>query len=212
MLLILFFLIIIIVICTLKIRINFKDIQISNINENREKTKLEHNYYIEFEIFILNIIKIAKIKFDNRKMNKAINRMKYKIEDFGIKREIKKDIKNRRQLLKAFKHLNLKLEKLNFNLEIGTDGIVSTIGIFTVISTIVPILIRNNANKVQYRISPIYNSGNVINLWVNGITEVYLVHIIYALYIINKKGRKENGRRNTRTRSSNRRAYDYSNG
>ena len=145
-------------------------------------------------------------------MNKAINRMKYKIEDFGIKREIKKDIKNRRQLLKAFKHLNLKLEKLNFNLEIGTDGIVSTIGIFTVISTIVPILIRNNANKVQYRISPIYNSGNVINLWVNGITEVYLVHIIYALYIINKKGRKENGRRSKRQKSSYRRTYDYSNG
>ena len=186
MLLILFFLIIIIVICTLKIRINFKDIQISNINENREKTKLEHNYYIEFEIFILNIIKIAKIKFDNRKMNKAINRMKYKIEDFGIKREIKKDIKNRRQLLKAFKHLNLKLEKLNFNLEIGTDGIVSTIGIFTVISTIVPILIRNNANKVQYKILPIYNTGNVVNFWANGITEVYLVHIIYALYTIKK--------------------------
>ena len=96
------------------------------------------------------------------------------------------EIKNRRQLIKAFKHLNLKLEKLNFNLEIGTDGIVSTIGIFTVISTIVPILIRNNANKVQYKILPIYNTGNVVNFWANGITEVYLVHIIYALYTIKK--------------------------
>lgn len=212
MLLILFFLIIIIAIFTMKIRINFKDIQVSNINENREKTKIKHHYYIEFEIFVLKIIKIAKIKFNNQKMSKAINKMKYKIEDFGVEREIRKEIKNRKQLLKAFKHLNLKLEKLNFKLAIGTEGIVSTIGIFTVISTIVPILIRNNASKVQYKIEPIYNTGNVINFWANGISEVYLVHIIYALYIMNKKGRKENGRRNKRTKSSYRRTYDYSNG
>ena len=186
MLLILFFLVIIIAIFTLKIKINFRDIQISNINEKREQTKLKHHYYIEFEIFILKIIKIAKIKFNNEKMNKAISKVKYKIEDFGVQREIRKEIKNRRQLIKAFKHLNLKLEKLNLNLEIGTDGIVSTIGIFTVISTIVPILIRNNANKVQYKILPIYNTGNVVNFWANGITEVYLVHIIYALYTIKK--------------------------
>ena len=172
MLLILFFLVIIIAIFTLKIKINFRDIQISNINEKREQTKLKHHYYIEFEIFILKIIKIAKIKFNNQKMNKAINKMKYKIEDFGVEREIRKEIKNRKQLLKAFKHLNLKLEKLNFKLAIGTDGIVSTIGIFTVISTIIPILIRNNSDKVQYKIEPIYNNGNVINFWENCISDV----------------------------------------
>lgn len=186
MLLILFFLIIIIAIASLKIRVNLKNIQVSNINERRERIKLKHHYHIEFELFIFKYIKIAKIKLNNEKINKAINKMKYKVEDIGIEREIKKEIKNRKQLIMAFKHLNLKLQKLNFNLEIGTEGIVSTIGIFTIISTVVPILIRNNANKVEYRISPIYNSGNVINLWVNGITEVYLVHIIYALYMIQK--------------------------
>lgn len=212
MLLILFFLIIIIAIVSLKIRINFKNIQVSNINEKKEKTKLKHHYDIEFELFIFRCIKIANIKLNNEKINKSISKMKYKIEDIGIEREIKKEFRNRKNLIIAFKHLNLKLKQLNFNIEIGTEGLVSTIGIFTIISTIVPILIRNNANKVQYRISPIYNSGNVINLWVNGITEVYLVHIIYALYIINKKGRKENGRRSKRPKSSYRRTYDYSNG
>lgn len=212
MLLILFFLIIVIAIVSLKIRINFKDIQISNINENNERIKLRHHYRIEFELFIFNVIKIAKIKFDNQKISRAINKMKYRIEDVGVEREIKKEIRNRKKLIKAFKNLKLRLIELNFNFELGTEGIASTVGTFTIVSTIVPILIRNNASKIQYRIAPIYNMGNVINLWINGITEVYLVHIIYALYIMNKKGMKENGRRNTRAKSSNRGAYDYSNG
>lgn len=211
MLLILFFLIII-AIASLKIRVNFKDIQISNINERGEKVKLKNHYNINIELFIFKYIKIAKVKFNNEKVSKSIRKMKYKIEDIGIEKEIKKEIKNRKQIIKAFKHLNLKLEKLNFNLEIGTEGIISTIGVFTIISTLVPILIRNNADKVEYKIAPIYNIGNVINFWANGISEVYLVHIIYALYIMNKKGRKENGRRNKRTKSSYRRTYDYSNG
>lgn len=186
MLLILFFLIIVIAIVSLRIRINFKDIQISNVNENNERMKLRHHYRIEFELFIFKVIKIAKIKFDNQKITRAVNKMKYRIEDVGIEREIKKEIRNRKKLIKAFRNLKLKLIELNFNLELGTEGIVSTIGIFTIISTIVPILIRNNASKIQYRIAPIYNMGNVMNLWVNGITEVYLVHIIYALYTIKK--------------------------
>ena len=185
MLLILFFLIII-AIASLKIRVNFKDIQISNINERGEKVKLKNHYHINIELFIFKYIKIAKLKFNNEKVSKSISKMKYKIEDIGIEKEIKKEIKNRKQIIKAFKHLNLKLEKLNFNLEIGTEGIISTIGVFTIISTLVPILIRNNADKVEYKIAPIYNIGNVINFWANGISEVYLVHIIYALYMIKK--------------------------
>lgn len=211
MLLILFF-IIVIAIVSLKIRINFKDIQISNINENKEKSKFRNHYKIEFELFIFKVIKIAKIKFNNQNINKAMNKIKCKIEDVGIQKEVRREFRDRKMLIMAYKNLKLQLVNLNFVLGIGTDGIVSTIGIFTIISTIIPILVRNNVNKVKYKISPIYNTGNVINLWANGIVEVYLVHIIYALYIINKKGRKENGRRNTRTRSSNRRAYDYSNG
>ena len=187
MLLILFFLILIcIAIISLKIKVNVKDIQISNINENMQKTKLKHNYCIQIELFIFNVIKISKIKFDNEKINKLLIRAKYKMRNIDMEREIKKDIRNRRKLLMAFKELKLKLDELNFNLEIGTEGIVSTVGIFTIISSIVPIIIRNNANKVDYRIIPIYNTGNVINFWANGITEVYLVHIIYALYKIKR--------------------------
>ena len=64
MLLILFFLIVAIV--TLKIRVNFKDIKISNIDESGEKKELKKTYNVNFEIFInshtfLNLIKQWKV-------------------------------------------------------------------------------------------------------------------------------------------------------
>lgn len=213
MLLILFFLILIfIAIISLKIRINVKDIQISNINEKREKAKLRHKFCIYFEFFIFKYLRIIKLKFDNQKIEKIFRNITQKINDIDLEREIKKEIKNWKTIITTFKNLRLRLKKLNFNLEIGTAGIPSTVGIFTTISTAVPILIRNNASKVQYNISPIYNTGNVINFWVNCITDAYLVHIIYALYIMKMKGRKENVRRNRKVKTSNRRSYDYSNG
>ena len=210
MLLILFFLLVIcIVIVTLKIRINFENIQISNIDENRNKSKLKHSYTINLEIIIFEYLKIIKVKLDKEKVSRILKSTKLDLGNI----DMRKEIKNRDELLVNFKSLKLVFKELNFNLEIGTNNIISTVGIFTILSTIVPILIRNNKAKVQYQILPIYNTGNVINLWANGISEVYLVHIIYALYSMKvKKGRKKHGRRNKWEESSNRKAYDYSHG
>ena len=210
MLLILFFLLAIcIVIVTLKIRINFENIQISNIDENRKKSKLKHSYTINLEIIVLRHLKIIKIKLDKEKVSRILKNIKPDLNNIDMRREIK----NRNELIANFKSLKTVFKELNFNLEIGTNDIISTVSIFTILSTIVPILIRNNKAKVQYQISPIYNTGNVINLWANGISEVHLVHIIYTLYIMKvKKGRKKDGRRNKRTSSSYRKTYDYSHG
>ena len=210
MLLILFFLVsICILISTLKIRINFENIQISNIDENRQKSKLKHSYTINLEIVIFEYIKIIKIKLDKEKVRRILKNTKLDVNNI----DMKKEIKNRDEMIVNFNSLKLIFKELNFNLEIGTDDIISTVSIFTILSTIIPILIRNNKAKVQYQIAPIYNTGNVINLWANGISEVHLVHIIYTLYIMKmKKGRNKDGRRNKRAKSSNRRAYDYSHG
>lgn len=210
MLLILFFLLIIcIAIITLKIRINFENIQISNIDENGNKAKLKHNYNIKLEIMIFGNFRIIRIKLDKEKIRRILRNMKLNFNNI----DMKKEIKNRDELIVNFKSLKLVFRELNLNLKIGTENIVSTVSIFTILSTILPIIIRNNKAKINYKITPVYNIGNVINLWANGISEVYLVHIIYALYIMKvKKGRKKDGKRNTRSKSSNRKAYDYSNG
>ncbi len=211
MLLILLFIFVIcsIIITTLKIRIDFENIQISNIDEYGKKSKLKHSYTINLEILIFGNVKIFKMKLDKENVKSILKNVKLDFNNINMKKEIK----NRNELMFNFKNLKIAFKDINFNLEIGTGDIMSTVGIFTILSTIVPIIIRDNKASVKYQIAPIYNSGEVINFWANGISEVHLVHIIYTLYIMKvKKGRKKDGRRNTRTKSSNRRAYDYSNG
>lgn len=202
MLLILFFLIIIIMLITLKIRINLKEIDISNLNKDK---KIRNSFAINLEIIVFRFIKILSIKFNDEKIKNMAKKIDYK------KIDISKEWKNRDKLKRVAKSLKINLKKLDFKLEIGIYDMILTIWTTTLISIIIPILLRNNANNLKYRIEPIYNKGNVINLKGKGIIEIYLVHIIYALYILKKKGRNKDVRR-VKPKSSNRRAYDYSNG
>lgn len=208
MLLILFFLLI--TIATLKIRVNFKNVKISNIDEKGKKNELRKMYDIEFEVFIFGIIKIMKINLDKKKSAKAMVKIKDQIG------KVSDDILNTKELIKRLREFKIKIKEGKVELMIGTEWMIATIGIVTVISSIIPIWLRNkvgsnNMTKLEYKILPIYNNGNMINLEAKGIVETYLVHIIYALYIIKMKGRNKDARRE-QSKSSDRRAYDYSNG
>ena len=210
MLLILFFLLITIVMTTLKLRVNFKDIKISNIDENGQKRELKKTYNVEFELFIFSVIKIIKINFNNRKSRETLQKIK---EQIG---KISNDVLSPNELIKRLREFEFRIKEGKVEVMLGTEFMMATIGIVTVISSTIPIWLvdvigRDNTRKLEYKILPVYNKGNIINLEANGIIETYLVHIIYALYIIKMKGRnKENGR--TESKSSYRRTYDYSNG
>lgn len=211
LLIFLFFIMIFIAIISAKIRTNIENIELSNLDETGQKSKLKYRYNIKFEIYIFGCICVAKIKLDNtkiEKMEKAIKNMKYDISD------ISRDIKNRKELISILKCL--KIKEMNFKLDIGTEEIMSTVGTIVFLSTIIAIIVGRFdgiPNKIKYQIMPIYNHGNIINLWFNSILDVYFVHIIYTLYIIIKERKvKKNVRRNIKSKTSNRRAYDYSNG
>lgn len=210
MLLILFFLLML-AILSLKISIDFKNIKISNIDENGEKTKLRKVYDIEFEFYIFNIIKIAKVEINNKKFRQVENKIKEEMKKTNFK-----DMLYAKKNMSALKEIKLKVKEFNINLLIGTQNITTTVGLVTIISSIIPILLRNtiqssNIDKFNYQVLPIYNKGNVINMEAESIIEIYFVHIIYVLYIIKMKGRSINDGR-YKSESSNRRTYDYSNG
>ena len=208
MVLILFFLFIAIV--TLKIRVDFKKIEISNLDEIEEKTELRKIYNVAFKIYIFNIIRIIKINFDNKKSEVALVKIKDQIG------KISSDILNYKELIKRLKEFKVRIKDAKVKLLIGTEDMLVTVGVVIAISTIIPIWLRtkigaDNARKIQYQIIPIYNKGNIMHLEGEGVIEMHLVHIIYALYIIKMKGRnKEHG--GTESKSSDRRTYDYSNG
>lgn len=184
----------ILIISTLKI--NIKELEVNNILE----PKLKIFYKIELGIYLLDKLKILKLTFTpNSKIIKT------------IKNKAQQSIKVDLEILKLVKYIKIDIEKLNFKLDIGTyDVLLNTSIVFiisTVISILVPHLVDNkNYKNIYYKILPINKNKNLIDLKLNCIIKLKMVHIINILYMyLSKKG----GDRFDGT--SNRRAYDNCN-
>ena len=93
--------------------------------------------------------------------------------------------------------------KENWNIETVT---AISVGI---VSTIIAILLKDKITKKdKYEVKPIYMQKNLINLKLNCIFRIDLMHYIYKQFKSNiLKGRRDKNERE----SSNRRAYAYSN-
>lgn len=181
------------------IRLNIKKCSISNIEENAKKQKLEKDIIIYIEIYLLGVLKIAKIKVTKDLLRKL--KIKEDIES------LEKDVKVIRKVhpIKIIKKLKPKIKGVYLNLNIGLDNVVLTSYLVALLSTSVGIFLSKVEPKNAYfRIMPLYNIGNSIKFNLNCIIDVKIVHIIYVIYILLRK------RRNNHERTSNRRPYDYS--
>ncbi len=196
--LILIFLLLLLIVFS-SIKLNIKKFDILYVkNENKaEKTNKEILAYLE--LYLLGIIKIAKVKITKERLKKL------KIK--GDFKQIKKDIKFVRvnHIVKLLKKVKGKVEKANINIKIGTDSIMLTAYLVAAVASAIGIAFgATNAKNSTFSVMPLYNSGNYIKINLNCIISVKIVHIIYAIYILLKRRRKNNGR------TSNRRSYDYS--
>ena len=191
------FLIIILVLSTMKL--NIKKIYISNYKDGVKKNNLDNEVLIYLEIYFLHRIKIASFS-----LNKNI------FSKINIKNDLQKlrnsflKVKNIKSI-EILKKSKLQIEKGYLNVEIGTDDVIITGFLVTIVSSIAGILFRNTNKKDSFfKVIPLYEYGNAINFNFNCIIKVKMVHIIYVIFILIKKGMKKN------ERTSNRRSYDYS--
>jgi hypothetical protein len=128
-----------------------------------------------------------------------------KIEEIDFN-EAKKYIKTNKEIFSLFK--KIKIEYLNLSIKIGVEDAVLTSYIVAVISSVIsiilPYFVENNDNeKYKYVIEPIYNKST-FQMYLNSIVSIKIVHIIYVIYNLTKKGRDKN------ESTSNRRSYAYS--
>ena len=195
------FLILMILIFYTKIRVevyNFKFSSIRSIHTNK-------NYKIVIKLCVFNKIPILKFTITKAKLKK-IN-INEKIKKFNKK--VMKDKNNfDKNLLTDIKNIKLEINKVHLIINIGTENTNLTSFLVVFISTIFSFIFSKKMkkyNKQKYKIIPIYNSQNVINILISGIFEIKMIHIINIIYILTKK---EGVRKNERT--SNRRSYDYS--
>lgn len=205
-----FIIIITIILLFSKIKINVNKFNYLSINPKNRKT----DYNIIIQLIILKKFPILEIKFNKNniiKIEKIKRKIKNKFETFDFT-EIEKDKEIKKKILEIIKKLKIDIDKINLNIEIGTENAVLTSFIIPVVATLLTYILKNNiknnvikSEENKFKIKPIYYNQNLLNILFSGIFEIEMIHIINIICIlIKKEGVKEY------ERTSNRRTYGYS--
>lgn len=199
-----FSIILIILVTNISLLIIFTEIKIHiiDLKLKTEKTgaKLDKDFTIIFELYIFNRINYLKISINKNKLkslksSKNMDRINQQIAKYNKKIKFKNVLKN----------LKLKLKKLNLKLEIGTEDAALTAIFIGIISTFFSIFVRNlayNSKEINWKINPVYSNENLINLELNCIFSLKLIHIINTIYKMRKEGDKY-------ARTSNRKDFEH---
>lgn len=205
-----FIILITIILLFSKIKINVNKFNYLSINPKNRKT----DYNIIIQLIILKKFPILEIKFNKNniiKIEKIKRKIKNKFETFDFT-EIEKDKEIKKKILEIIKKLKIDIDKINLNIEIGTENAVLTSFIIPIVATLVTYILRTNiknnfikSEENKFKIKPIYYNQNLLNILFSGIFEIEMIHIINIICIlIKKEGVKEY------ERTSNRRTYGYS--
>ncbi len=162
-------------------------IHIQNVRfSTKKERKLNKDYKIELKLFLLNKINYLKIDITKTKLEKDfvkrnVNKIKNKME--------KDKNKYDRKLIKKLKNLNIKIDKLNLKIYISLkDAAINAISAGTlsgVLSVILGKLMDNNQitkkDEISWKILPLYQDKNELNIELNCIISFKLIHIIKSI-------------------------------
>ena len=182
-----------IIIWNSKLQVKIYNLDISTEREER----IKKNFEIYLGIIVFNEFEIFKVdirKLKNKKIN--LGTVLEKAKKLEIKRNKQGLLKDLAFSLKDFK---FEIQKANLKMELGTENAASTAILVGTVASILGIILRNQ----KFEVLPIYQDKNILNLKLNCIFRVNLIHYIYKTML---KGREKNERK-----SSDRRAYAYSN-
>ena len=154
---------------------------------------------ILLKIYILKNIKITEINL--KKINLNNEKFKNKIQS-QIKQE-----KFNINAINFFKNNNYILEKMNLKIIVGTeDAAITAIGV-GIIASLISIFFHNkifDINKQKYEVLPIYENKSILKIEFDGIFTFEIANIIGMAKYLKRRVDKND-------RTSNRRAYAYSN-
>ena len=202
----------IILIVTLVIITTKIEVKIVNLVMNSQiEEHIPNGFEIIIKLKIFENIPILKFTLNKNKVKKIQQSLKMNEKVKQLEKDIlenkNKFDKKMVQGLKEFSK-NIYIEKLDLEIEFGTENAFLTsmlVAFFSSILSIVFSKIRVREKNIVYEIEPVYRNENSIKIEISGIFQIKLIHIINTIYVLNKKG----GRKN-HERTSNRRSYDYS--
>ena len=173
---------------TIKIHIENLKIAMPKIN----KRNINKNYKITLKFYILNKFKYLKLEITKTKMEKKfvrknVDKIKKKIEEGKNKIDIK--------ALKNLKKIKWKLEQINLEIYIGHENTAINAIIVGILSSLISITLGNlknnknlpnsDKNSTFWKIVPLYQNKNLIEIKLNTILEIKIKDILK--FIILKK-------------------------
>lgn len=189
----LFLVLILLIIWNSKIEIKIYNLDISI--PRKKVGKGDPETYLRIIIFNkIPILKINLKKLKTKKLNlgAVIERAK-KLEQKGNKQ------KWLISLIKSLKDLKIEIKEADVKIELGTEDAALTAITVGLIASLLGIILKGQ----KFEIIPLYQDKNIINIKLNCIFRLNLMHYIYKTI---SKGRDENERK-----PSDRRSYAYSN-
>lgn len=192
------FLILLKILLSINIKLEIENLKIL-LPKNQNKITNKNNK-VSLKIYVLKKIKIAEI-----------NLKKIDLKSDKVKKRIKKQFDGKKlnlDTIKLLNKVNYIIEKLNLKVYIGTEdpsitAIVVGVG-YTIVSNFIGGKTISNKN-IDYKIFPIYQNKNIFKLELDSIITFKMENIIDIIKLL-KKGRVDKD-----GRTSNRRAYAYSN-
>ena len=237
LLVIIFILFILISLSTLRVTVT--KFQVTNFNKKESDAKIRANFCINIGLFLFGKIKIFKSKITDKKLkkiNKKLN-IKDKIKKIDFKnlkgniyldkntkkkqsgkigkKKYKKDDSFSNDEKMEMDYKIIEITKFKLNMQIGLEDVIFTSIIINIISIILSILLartldKEGIKKSTYKIQPIYYNKNLINVKLESIINIKIVHIMYIIFILLKNGKIKKRRVDNCGRASNRGVNDYS--
>ena len=193
MILVFLFLLIITLITLILLMSNFK-IKIANLHISNTSGKFYISFISKISIYIFNKFKIFEITIDDKKIKNIFKNQKFNLKNMQFN-----------DTLNIIKKSKTNIETLNIEGYLGLEDAAYTAYVLSFINSIIPIILSGRINKYKYNITPVYVNQNIVNLEINCIINIKIVHIINILFKLLKKGRVNNNEQ-----PSNRRSYAYS--
>jgi len=176
-------------------------LEIEKLHITNVEDKIKLDFVLNIGIYFLNKFKLIKFTIDNYKIQNLLQSGKLDINKFKQNKAINLDV------LKSFKYHDFKIEYFKIDGYFSTFNTVLSSWLYAFINAIIPILIaRRIEGKYINKLEFLNINKNQININLNCIISVKMVNIINILHYLKKKGGNDND-----GKSSDRRAYVYSN-
>lgn len=177
-------------ILTLLIYLSKIEINIKNLYMNSESKKRNNENVIISISLKLWRIQWFSLKMDKNKMSSLYAKMK--IKEYKHNKDIKNKIKRLlkaciqdKRIIKLASNLSIEIEELKSEIFLGTEDTIVTsylvAAVAIIISNVIPHIIKNSDNTIQYKVLPIYKQKYIYILKLDSIINIKIMKIIQIM-------------------------------